>query len=311
MQSATASVLAATGPIYLLILGGFLAVRQGLFDAAQMRVLGRFVTMVALPALLLRALSSRPLGEIVNPRFLLVYAMGSLTVLGAGWLWARRLRREEGAKAALMGLGMSASNSAFIGYPVAAQMLGPSAGVALALVMLVENLLVIPLALAMAEAGPSQGTMLRRLAVVAKTMVRNSLLIAIAVGLAVAALRLPVPTVLQQTIGIVAGSASPLALFVIGGALVGLKPGSMLGDVVAIVAGKLLLHPLAVLLALMLLPLADSGLQRAALIYACVPMMGIYSVLAQKFQLDSLCAAALLVATTLSFVTINLWLAFV
>lgn len=311
MHSATDSVFAATGPIFLLILAGFGAVRLRLFDAGQMRVLGRFVTLIALPALLLRALSSRPLDEIVNPRFLLVYAVGSLASLGVGWLWARRFRRAGMSKAALMGLGMAGSNSAFIGYPVAAQLLGPTAGVALALVMLVENLLILPLALALADADPAQGGMRQRLVATARNLVRNPMIVAIAVGVLVAALRLPVPAMVQQTVQIVAGSASPLALFVIGGALVGLRPGGMLGDVASIALGKLVVHPLAVLAALALLPLGDPALARAALIYACVPMLGIYSVLAQKYALDSLCATALLATTVLSFFTINLWLAFV
>lgn len=302
-------VLAATGPIYLLILAGFLCVRCRVFEPAQMRVLGRFVTLVAVPALLLRALASRPLGEILNPRFLLVYALGSLTALAGGWFWARRVRREGVPKSALMALGMAGSNSAFVGYPIASQLVGPTAGVALALVMLVENLLVLPLALTTADSGGAAGGVLRRLATLARAMARNPLIVAIVVGLTVSALDLPVPGVLLQTVGIVAGSASPLALFAIGGALVGLRPGGMLGDVAAITAGKLVLHPLAVLAMLMLLPLGDAQMEKAALLYACVPMLSIYAVLAQKHQLEGLCAAALLAATTLSFLSINLWLA--
>ena len=210
-----------------------------------------------------------------------------------------------------MGMGMSGSNSAFFGYPIASQLLGPAAGVALALVMLVENLLMIPLALSVADSGGGSGSVLRRLASLAHAMVRNPLVVAIAVGITVSALDLPVPAVLHQTINIVAGSASPLALFAIGGALVGLKPGGMLADVAAITLGKLVLHPLMVLLAVALLPPGDSELAKAALVYACVPMMSVYAVLAQKYQLEGLCAAALLAAMTLSFLTINLWLAWV
>jgi malonate transporter len=66
-----------------------------------------------------------------------------------------------------------------------------------------------------------------------------------------------------------------------------------------------------VLAAVTLIGPLEPSLQRAAIIYASVPMLSIYPVLAQKYGLDGLAAAALLVATTLSFVTINLWLAWV
>ncbi len=307
----TGGVLAATAPIYLLILCGFLVVRWRVFTPEQMRVLGRFATLVALPALLFRALSSRPLDDILNPRYLLAYGAGSLAVFGGVWWWARRRRREGLPKSALLALGMSNSNSAFIGYPVASQLVGgATAGVGLALAMLIENLLVVPMALALADGGDAAGGSLwRRLRSIAGRLLRNPLIIAIVVGLTVTALDIPVPDVLQRTVGVVAGAASPLALFVIGGALVGLKPGGMLVDVAAVALGKLLLHPAAVLLALLAFGPADKQLRRAALIYACVPMLSIYPVLAQKYALDGLAAAALLVATTLSFLTINLWLA--
>jgi malonate transporter len=308
-MSNTGHVLAATAPIYLLIVAGYLVVHFKVFTPEHMRVLGRFVTLIALPALLLRALASRPLGDILNPRYLLAYGLGSLAVLAGVWWWARR-RRESSAKSALLALGMCNSNSAFIGYPVASQLVGgATAGVGLALCMLVENLLIIPLALAAADADDAAGgNVWQRLRAIVARLVRNPLIIAICVGITVSALNIPVPDVLQRTVGVVAGSASPLALFVIGGALVGLRPGGMLRDVAAVALGKLLLHPAAVLAALALFPLADTSLRRAAVIYACVPMLSIYPVLAQRYRLDSFAAAALLVATTLSFVTINLWL---
>ncbi len=52
---------------------------------------------------------------------------------------------------------MSASNSGFIGYPVAAMVLGSPAAMFLALNMLIENLLIIPLALTLAELGRQTG----------------------------------------------------------------------------------------------------------------------------------------------------------
>jgi predicted permease len=58
---------------------------------------------------------------------------------------------------AISAMGMSCGNSGYIGYPLALLVLGPIAGVALALNMLVENLLMIPLTLALAEISFGKG----------------------------------------------------------------------------------------------------------------------------------------------------------
>ena len=60
------SILAVTAPIYLIMLGGFLAVRARIFVAADMRVMGKLVIWFCLPALLFRTLAQQPMGEIVD-----------------------------------------------------------------------------------------------------------------------------------------------------------------------------------------------------------------------------------------------------
>ncbi|MNP75516.1 hypothetical protein D3C76_1725840 [compost metagenome] len=69
--------------------------------------------------------------------------------------------------------------------------------------------------------------------------------------------------------------------------------------------GKLLLHPLAVLLCFALLPPVDPVLRVAGVLFACSPMMSIYPILGQRFGLEGRCAAALVVCTVLAFVSIS------
>jgi malonate transporter and related proteins len=122
-----------------------------------MRVLGKFVVKFALPALLFTALSQRPIIEILNGRYLGAYAAGSLAVFFAATAVARFAQRKSASQSALIGMGMSFSNSGFVGYPIALQILGPPAAVALAMCMIVRNVLMFPLALALAEMGGDHG----------------------------------------------------------------------------------------------------------------------------------------------------------
>lgn len=301
-------VLAITAPIYLLIGLGYAAVRARLFEIAELRVLGRFVLTFSLPALLFDAVSRRRLEEVLDPVYLGAYAAASLAVLFGGMAWARWRRGAPMSLAALQGLGMCSSNSGYVGYPVLQQLLGPAAGSVLALTMLVENLIVIPLGLALADAG-GHGSVRRALWQGLAGLWRNPLVVAIALGLVFALLGLQLPQPAQRTVSILAAASAPVALFVIGGTLVGLRLDGVRGDLLRVVVGKLVLHPAAVLGMLWLLPPLPAHLHLGAVVLAAMPMMGIYPVLAQKYHHERFCAAALLAATVASFFTLSagLW----
>ncbi|MFZ9440731.1 MAG: AEC family transporter, partial [Hylemonella sp.] len=84
------------------------------------------------------------MGEILNIPYLAAYALGSLLTLALGMLWARRVRGHQPKFSAIMAMGMACPNSGFVGYPIMLLTFGPVAGVALALNMVAENLLIIP-----------------------------------------------------------------------------------------------------------------------------------------------------------------------
>jgi hypothetical protein len=304
------SVLSITGPIYIVIAIGFLAGRTGVFSAPDMRVLGKFVVKFALPALLFTALSQRPIADILNGRYLAAYAGGSLALFFAALAVARYLQRRSMAQSALIAVGMSFSNSGFVGYPIALQILGPPAAVALAMCMIVENVLMFPLALSLAEmdAGRSvrwQSVVLQSL----RGLARNPMIIGIFAGFTVSLLGLQLSEPLVRTVNMLAMASTAVALFVIGGSLVGLDVRNVLGDVAVVALGKLVVHPLAVFAALWLLAPVDPHLRMAAVVYASMPMLSIYPILAQRYHYEGFCAAALLVATLLSFLTVSaaLW----
>jgi malonate transporter len=302
-------ILAITAPLFMIIGAGFAAVRLELFSKSEIRVLGRLVINLALPALLFKALSQRSFAEIVNIDYLLAYALGSLVAMGTGVCVAYFGQKKSLQTSALYGLGMSCSNSGFIGYPIAQQLVGPSAAVALALNMMVENMLMLPLAMVLAESGKSKGAALRSTLLQAfSTLLRSPIILSIVAGFIFAILEIRPAESVTRAIDMFAMTSAPIALFVIGGTLVGLEIEGMIGDVLRIVVGKLLIHPLAVFTAVMLLPFIAPQLKMAAVIFACVPMLSIYPILGQRYHLEGVCAAALMGATVTSFFSITVWL---
>lgn len=308
-------ILAITGPIYLTIALGYGLTRRGLFARADMRVLGQFVINLALPALLFNALAQRKLEDILNGRYLLVYALGSLVAMGVGLLWARRVARQDRTTAVFWAMGMSCPNSGFVGYPIALLVVGPVAGVMLGLNMLVENLLLIPLLLALAESSSGSGG--RWHAVLRQSLLnlaRNPMVLGLLAGLAVSALEWQMPAPLARTVTLFSQASAALSLFVIGGSLAGLQIAGLRRPVAQIAVGKLLLHPAAMLAVLLALEAAgmvpmDPRLRVGVVLTAASPMFGIFPILAQKHGHDGLAAAALLGTTVGSFFTISalLW----
>lgn len=304
-------VLAITTPIFLLVALGYLAVASHLVSREHIRGLGRFVINFALPALIVRALVQEPLTEVFNAHYLLAYGLGSLLTFMAGFWRVRFIKRRPLDHAALQAMGMATSNSGFIGYPIAMMVAGPAAGVALALCMLIENLLMIPLALALAEAGSrNNGSVIKTISTTAARLVRNPVIIAITSGALLSFVELSLPAPLFKAIDMLADASAPVALFVLGGTLCGLKIGSLYRDAGRITLAKLILHPLLVLLFFQLFPVDNEALMVAALVIAASPMLSVYPIFGVRFSLDGLCAAALLAATVASFFTISaaLWL---
>jgi predicted permease len=304
-------ILAITGPIYLAIALGYVTTRWGVFERADMRVFGKFTLNLALPALLFNALSQRSVAEILNGQYLLAYALGSLVLMGAALFWARKVQRHSLSYSSMMVMGMTCPNSGFVGFPVILLTLGPVAGVVLALNMVVENLLLIPILLAVADSqGGAPGQWRTALRQTLIGLVKNPLIIGIAGGFVFSASGLHLPAPLSRTMTLFAQASGALSLFVIGGSLVGLKVQGLKGSVVHIAAGKLLVHPLLMGVTLWwVVPVDDPALRAAALISAAVPMMGIYTILSQRHGHEAPSAAALLVTTVCSFFTLSglLW----
>ena len=299
-------VLGIIAPIFLLIALGWGAVRWALYPAEGLPALGAFIVRFALPALLFNSVARRSVAEVLNPRYLAAYAAGSLVAFGAGVAWARWARGRPLDAAAMAGMGMSCANSAFIGLPVVLQVVGPEAAVALALTMMVENFLMIPLCLALADSAshrhdPFWKAMLRAIA----GLRRSPIVLAIFVGFAFALLPLRLPAPVGRAVDLLAGASAAAALFYVGGTLAGLRVGALLGQSVVIALGKLVLHPLAVLVALLLAGPIAPPLQASAVLLACAPMLGIYPLLGQKYGHQGENAAAMLVCTAAAFFTMG------
>ena len=312
--SAVLDILSITTPIFILIGLGYICVMTRLISQETTRGMGIFVITIALPALIVRGMANKPLADSMDVDFLAGYALASLLLFILGLLFYRRIRRASTAEGSMAGLGMSSANSGFIGVSICAMVLGTEpASRAVAMTILVESMLMIPLAMAIADAGERRGEvdLLGRLTITVKRLMRSPLLIAICAGLLLAAFRIPLPGVALRVIDMLAMAAAPVALFAVGGNLHGLRPKGMLGDATGISLAKLILHPALTALVFLMFPGLSPEMRQAGILFAAAPMLSIYPILGMRYGLEDHCSATLLLGTVLSFVTISATIALI
>lgn len=311
------AVLGITLPLFAAVLLGYLCVRGGLFKPTDMRLFGSFVLNVALPALLFLAVATRDARDVFNITYMAVFATGALLTIAASFIILTLLKTTPSRRAVAV-MGTSCANSGFVGYPLMLLAFPDSAGQILALNMLVENFLIIPLCLVLFELSKERnGTgIIRLIGQIALNVLRRPMVIALLLGLAVSLLRVPLPEPILRTTSLFAASASALALFTIGGALVGLPFKGHRALAALTAAGKLLLHPalaalaLAAAMALGLPPLSRE-LAAAVILSTAIPMFSIYALFAAELGHEGMASIAQVLATGASFLTLSalmLWL---
>jgi predicted permease len=122
------------------------------------------------------------------------------------------------------------------------------------------------------------------------------LIIAIMLGVGISLLELLLLAVPARDIEMLAAAAAsaPVALFVIGATLNGMKAGGMAADLAQTSIGKRILHPL---------------LMVTGVLFASAPMLSVFPILGQRFGLEKRYAAALVGCTVLAFFSFSALLA--
>lgn len=307
------SIAGTVLPIFAVILLGFGAVRGGFFPRSAIGPMGGFVINFCLPAILFTAVSQSPIHQVINPWYVSAYALGSLLVYWLVALSARLYARQSWSESGGFALGATVSNSAFVGAPVLIALYGSLPVNAFTMNVIVENVLLLPMALivfetarAQAQGGRAAWTTLRQ---IGSNLVRNPIVGAIVLGLVVNLVGVSLPGPIIQGLGFLADAAIGVALFVIGGSLVGARLRGNLRAIGLVTGAKLLVHPALVALMVWWLPPFDPELQRMAILSAAMPMLSIYPVLAGRYNTENAYAAILMATTLASMASLALILA--
>ena len=271
-----ADILALTIPFFGIILLGSLTRLKGWFSAADGRMISRYVFFVVLPPFMFVAITARPLNDIFNPEFTLRYELVTLTLCGLACIVGRYLLKLSRKEASLFSLNASYPNYGYIGVPLALLAFGDDAAVPMAVILVVNNaVLVLLVALFITDetSGGAGSTFVKTMA----SLVKNPLLMSVVVAMGFSASGLTMPEMPALFLDLLAGAAAPTALFALGIALVGQPVRAAWGELGALALFKLFMHPLMMALVFLGWPAIgpypfDPLWIKIALIFSCLPV---------------------------------------
>lgn len=305
-------ILQAIVPIFIVVGVGFVATRAGLFDRGEIATIAKFVVKVALPVLVFTNVFGRSAGEIFRVTYLLTYALAALVMYALAFAYVKQ-RKDPTVRAAFMGLGMAGTNNGFIGMPMFLILFEQFAGPAIGMDMIVDNVLIIPLALFIAEQTTGSGSFWERVVHTGKGVLLHPMVLAIILALTLNAIGVTFPDMIDRPIKLLANASTGAALFAVGGMLASMKLRGAGVDIFATVAGKLLVMPavgLGILIGLHALGLPElpSELKVAAVLTCALPPFSVLPSLAEPYGEADRGAASMMLATALSFLTLSGWM---
>ncbi len=297
-------------PILFLLVLGYLCVRLQLLSKDQAGTVGTFVVKIALPALLFQSLASKDLHEIWYPSYFFVYASASLLIYGAAFYTVLRCFKNTFSQSAVLALGAGMSNTGMIGTAVLTLLMGASAMTYITPVLIIESVLTIPMVLILAEAGAQKNVQIG--VIIQNTLgmlLKNPLFSSVLLGLAFAVFKIPVPDILMQVFTMLGHTASPLALFAIGGGIFGMSLKYLNLQSLFLVVCSNIMMPLLVFLGLYYLTDVSREMRVAGTLIASLPMPTIFGILGPAYGLNDKTLTPLLISTIFGFAVTSVLIA--
>lgn len=299
-----AAVFAEILPFFALIALGFAAVRTGIFNADAAAYLTKFVFFFALPAMLFRFAATLPVAELFNLRFGLAYLTACLSVYGLVTVVAL-LRGNGTAVAAVEAQTGIIGNVGFLGVPLLVGLLGPAAAGPVIFVLSIDLVVFGSLFVGLITASREGGLSLAALGRLGLSILRNPMVMGMALGLGWSLLGWPVTGPFDRFLSVLGSAATPGALFAIGASLAGNsaeRPGAALWLSLA----KLVLHPAAVAVCALWIFDVDPFAAGVMIAAAAMPVAGNIYIVAQHYNVAPLRASsAILISHIGAVVTVT------
>jgi malonate transporter len=298
-------------PVFGLIFTGLLAGRHGLLGQDSTEALNKFVYWFALPALFFVGMSRVPVRDVFNLAYIATFlggvAISALVVVAVARI-AFPARPEETAVAAFLG---AFSNSGYMGIPFFLTAFGAAGQLPVIIASVLNGAVVVSAAAIAVELTLHRDRGLARaLTEVARAIVTNPLMVAMAAGIAWSATGIGLAKPFQVFLDLLGACAGPCALFAVGLFLAGQDSAALFDRRRSVEVGwisfvKLVVQPAATWVVGAWLGLPDFWLA-CAVISAAFPAGATAFVIAQRYKVYiERTSATIMLSTILSLLTLS------
>ena len=206
-------------PIFIIIILGWVVRKKNFLPDGFLGPANRLVYYIAIPSMIFRAISKASFHEEFNTMVLIITLSCVLIVSGISWIFSLRTQMPEKQKGTFIQCSFH-SNLGYIGLAVVFYYLGEeglaSGGLFAGFIMILQNILAVSV-LQMNGGKDRRHRPTARENI--KRIMGHPVILAALFGITFSILELPLPVIVDRSLGILSGMALPLALLIIGATL--------------------------------------------------------------------------------------------
>ena len=278
--------------LFLLIGTGMLAVKTGVLKPENKQALSNLLVYIIVPAMIVNSYRMEFSAEILH-NLLAAFGMSILAILVGTVITLALTARSKTSRTPIFRFACIFSNAAYMGFPLISALFGSEGLLYASAFVTVFNILLWTMGYGFVSGSSSVKE-------VAHSLLHTPVLYAVAVGLAVYLLQIPIPNLIAQPLELLAGMNTPLSMMITGmliaaGSIKGIVTNAHIWKLAAV---RMALIPAACLAVFSLLGFHGTAAQVVVLLECC-PAAAITSVFAVQFGHDESYAAGSVVLTTL------------
>ncbi|RLB99524.1 MAG: AEC family transporter [Deltaproteobacteria bacterium] len=205
-------------PIFTIILLGWISRKKGFIHADFIGPANSLVFYIAIPAMIFSAISRATLTAHFNVGILVITLSTAMVAFVFAWVFGRACRLKQGQLGSYVQISFH-GNLGYIGLAVAFYYLGEDgfvkASILTGFLMIVQNLLSV-LSLTFNAHQPDSA---RHGRTIVRNLVGNPVILSAMAGIVCSFLKVPIPLIIQRSLGILSGLALPMALLIIGASI--------------------------------------------------------------------------------------------
>ena len=287
--------------LVLLIAAGYIAVATKILDPRATRGLSGLLVNITLPALIIASMQVPFTPERLAGAETLVLATGALFAISFAIAWAvSKAMRVPAAEEGVLQFAIVFGNVGFMGFPVALTLFGEESLFYVAIFNLVFNVLVFSVGIAMLTGGRGERF--------DPKLLLNPGIAASVVGLALFLGSVEIPSPFIDSIDLLGGVTTPLAMIIVGAMLATFPAREMVGNWRIWAASAILLLAIPAAYCYLFAPIVpDPFINGIMITMAAMPAAANTVIFAEQYGADSRLASQIVFVSTIgSLVTIPL-----